>query len=67
MRIGFIGIVVALLAKLNCLRLCRPLFSRCLSVGADAVQRSTGAPSSIIFILQSLIVLFVMASDFLRY
>lgn len=66
--IGFIGIVVALLAKLNPLAVVpTAVLYAALSVGADAVQRSTGAPSSIIFILQSLIVLFVMASDFLRY
>lgn len=66
--IGFIGIVVALLAKLNPLAVVpTAILYAALSVGADAVQRSTGAPSSIIFILQSLIVLFVMASDFLRY
>lgn len=65
---GFIGIVVALLAKLNPLAVVpTAILYAALSVGADAVQRSTGTPSSIIFILQSLIVLFVMASDVLRY
>ncbi|MBE2274779.1 MAG: ABC transporter permease [Rhodobacteraceae bacterium] len=66
--LGFIGIVVALLAKLNPLLIVPvALLYAALSVGADALQRSTGVPSSIIFILQSLIVLFVMASDFIRY
>lgn len=66
--IGFVGIVVALLARLNPLLVVpTAILYAALSVGADAVQRSTGAPSSIIFILQSLIVLFVMAGDFLRY
>lgn len=65
---GFIGIVVALLAKLNPLAVVpTAILYAALSVGADAMQRSTDAPSSIIFILQSLIVLFVIASDFLRY
>lgn len=65
---GFIGIVVALLAKLNPLAVVPiAILYAALSVGADAMQRSTDAPSSIIFILQSLIVLFVIASDFLRY
>ncbi len=65
---GFVGIVVALLAKLNPLLVVpTAILYAALSVGADAVQRSTGTPSSIIFILQSLIVLFVMASDVLRY
>jgi len=66
--IGFIGIIVALLAKLNPLAVVpAAILYAALSVGGDALQRSTGAPSSIIFILQSLIVLFVMASDILRY
>lgn len=65
---GFLGIVVALLAKLNPLAVVPiAILYAALSVGADAMQRSTDAPSSIIFILQSLIVLFVIASDFLRY
>ncbi len=65
---GFIGIVVALLAKLNPLAVVPiAILYAALSVGADAMQRSTGAPSSIIFILQSLILLSVIASDFLRY
>jgi simple sugar transport system permease protein len=39
-----------------------------LSVGADAMQRSTGTPSSIVFILQALLVLLVLASPVaLRY
>ena len=65
---GFIGIVVALLARLNPLAVVPiAILYAALSVGADAMQRSTGAPSSIIFILQSLILLSVIASDFLRY
>jgi simple sugar transport system permease protein len=65
---GFVGIVVALLAKLNPLAVVpTAILYAALSVGADALQRNTGAPSSIIFILQSLIVLFVIASDVLRY
>ena len=65
---GFLGIVVALHAKLNPLAVVPiAILYAALSVGADAMQRSTGAPSSIIFILQSLILLSVIASDFLRY
>ena len=65
---GFLGIVVALLAKLNPLAVVPiAILYAALSVGADAMQRSTDAPSSVIFILQSLIVLSVVASDFLRY
>ncbi len=38
-----------------------------LTVGADAMQRQAGLPASVIFIVQSLIILFVLASDILRY
>jgi ABC-type uncharacterized transport system permease subunit len=37
-----------------------------MTVGANAMQRRVGIPSSITFILQSLIVLMVLASDLLR-
>ena len=65
--VGFIGIVVALLARLNPLWvLPTAVLYGGLTVGADAMQRSTGVPSSITFILQSLIVLLVLSSDLLR-
>ena len=38
-----------------------------MTVGADAMQRQAGLPSSIIFMIQSLIVLFILASDLFRY
>jgi simple sugar transport system permease protein len=38
-----------------------------MSVGADAMQRRANIPSSITFILESLLVLLVLASDVLRY
>lgn len=61
--IGFIGIVVALLARLNPAGVVPvALLYGGLSVGADAMQRATGTPSSITFILQALIVLLVLAS-----
>jgi simple sugar transport system permease protein len=67
-EVGFIGIVVALLAKLRPLAVIpAAILYAALSVGADAMQRRTGMPASIIFILQSLIVLLVLASDILRY
>lgn len=67
--IGFIGIVVALLARLHPLWVLPvALLYGGLSVGADAMQRSTGTPSSIVFILQALLVLLVLASPVaLRY
>lgn len=65
---GFIGIVAALLGKLHPLGvlIASTLYAG-MTVGADAMQRQAGLPSSIIFIVQSLIVLFVLASDLLRY
>ena len=65
--VGFTGIIVALLAKLNPLAVipAAALYGG-MTVGANAMQRRAGLPSSIIFILQSLIVLMVLASDLLR-
>lgn len=65
--VGFIGIVVALLARLNPLWvLPTAILYGGMTVGADTMQRGSGVPSSITFILQSLIVLLVLASDLLR-
>lgn len=65
---GFIGIVTALLGKLHPLgAVIAALLYAGMSVGADAMQRQAGLPASVIFIVQSLIVLFVLASDLLRY
>jgi general nucleoside transport system permease protein len=66
--VGFIGIVVALLARLSPIGvLPTAIVFGGMTVGADAMQRSSGISSSIAFILQSLIVLFVLAADLLRY
>jgi simple sugar transport system permease protein len=66
--VGFVGIVVALLARLNPLVVIpTALLYGGMSVGADAMQRRAGIPSSITFILQSLAVLLVLAFDALRY
>ena len=67
--IGFVGIIVALLARLNPIAvLPTALLYGGMTVGADAMQRRVGIPSSITFILQSLIVLLVLASQLLlRY
>lgn len=65
--VGFIGIVVALLARLNPIAVIpTAILYGGMTVGADAMQRSTGLPSSIAFILQSLIVLLVLAAELLR-
>jgi general nucleoside transport system permease protein len=65
---GFVGIIVALLARLNPIAVIpTALLYGGMSVGADAMQRRANIPSSITFILESLAVLFVLASDGLRY
>jgi simple sugar transport system permease protein len=65
---GFLGIIVALLARLNPLAVVPvALLYGGMSVGADAMQRRANIPSSITLILESLAVLFLLASDFLRY
>ena len=64
--IGFVGIVVALLARLHPLWVLPvALLYGGMGVGADAMQRATGTPSSITFILQALVVLLVLASPVL--
>jgi ABC-type uncharacterized transport system permease subunit len=67
--VGFVGIIVALLARLNPLAVMpTALLYGGMTVGADAMQRRANIPSSITFILQSLIVLLILASDLLlRY
>lgn len=67
--VGFTGIVVALLARLHPLWVLPvALLYGGMGVGADAMQRATGVPTSIVFILQALIVLLVLASPvLLRY
>ncbi len=65
---GFVGIVAALLGKLHPAGVViASLLYAGMEVGADAMQRRAGLPSSVIFIVQSLIVLFILASDILRY
>ena len=66
--IGFVGIIVALLARLNPVAaIPTALLYGGMSVGADAMQRRVSIPSSITFILQSLAVLLVLAFDVLRF
>ena len=65
--VGFTGIIVALLAKLSPLAVIpAAVLYGGMTVGANAMQRRAGIPSSITFILQSLIVLMVLASDIFR-
>lgn len=64
---GFLGIVVALLGRMTVpgAVLASVLYGG-LSVGGDAMQRQTGLPSSIVLIVQAVIVLLVLASELLR-
>jgi ABC-type uncharacterized transport system permease subunit len=65
--VGFTGIIVALLGRLNPLAVIpAAVLYGGMTVGANAMQRRAGIPSSITFILQSLIVLMVLASDIFR-
>src|ERR1700685_2897658 len=65
--VGFTGIIVALLAKLNPLAVIpAAVLYGGMTVGANAMPRLAGIPCSITFILQSLIVLMVLASDLFR-
>lgn len=66
--VGFIGVVVALLARLNpLLVLPTAVLYGGLEVGGNAMQRQTGLPTSVVLILQSLVVILILAGDILRY
>lgn len=66
--VGFVGIIVALLARLDPIAAVpTAILYGGMSVGADAMQRRASIPSSITFILQSLVVLLVLISDVSRY
>jgi general nucleoside transport system permease protein len=66
--VGFVGVIVALLARLNPIAAVPvAVLYGGMSVGGDAMQRRADIPSSITFILQSLAVLLVLISDVLRY
>lgn len=65
---GFIGIVAALLGKLHPVGVViASLLYAGMTVGADAMQRQAGLPGSIVFMIQSMIVLFILISDLFRY
>jgi len=66
--VGFVGVVVALLARLNPLVVIpTAILYGGLEVGGSAMQRQTGLPTSVIFIMESLVVLLILAGDILRY
>ncbi|CAM5770890.1 sugar ABC transporter permease [Labrys miyagiensis] len=66
--VGFIGVVVALLARLNPLAVIpTAILYGGLEVGGNAMQRESGLPTSAVLILESLVVLLVLASELLRH
>jgi simple sugar transport system permease protein len=63
---GFTGIVVALLGGLHPLWIIlSSLFFSALFVGAESMQRVVGIPVSLVWVLQGLIVIFILASRLL--
>ena len=63
---GFIGIVVALLGGLHPLWIIlSSLFFSALLVGAESMQRVVGIPVSMVWVLQGLIVICILASRLL--
>ncbi len=67
--LGFVGIVAALLGKLTVSgTVVASILYGGLTVGGNAMQRHSGLPSSVVLVIEALIVLLVLASDlFLRY
>ena len=66
--VGFLGIVVALLARLHPLAVVpTAILYGGLQVGGNAMQRQSGLPTSAVMILESLIVLLILAGDALRH
>ena len=66
--VGFLGVVVALLARLNPLAVIpTAILYGGLQVGGNAMQRQSGLPTSAVLILQSLIVLMIVAAELLRH
>ena len=66
--VGFLGIVVALLARLDPLAVVpTAILYGGLQVGGNAMQRQSGLPTSAVMVLESLIVLLILAGDALRH
>lgn len=64
---GFVGIVAALLGKLTVGgTVIASILYGGLTVGGNAMQRHSGLPSSLVLIVQALIVLLVLATDLFR-
>lgn len=61
---GFLGIIVALLARLDPVgSIFSALFLGALFVGADEMQRSAGVPVTMIYIIQGMILLFLLVGE----
>ncbi|HEY0275840.1 MAG TPA: ABC transporter permease, partial [Paenirhodobacter sp.] len=65
--VGFTGMIAALLGAMHPFGAAAAAFLYVgMTVGADAMQRQAGLPGSIIFMVQSLIVLFILGGVFFR-
>lgn len=64
---GHTGIAVALVGKLNPLGvLVSALYFAALRVGADTMQRWVSVPASLVYVIQGLVVIFVLAGEYFR-
>jgi ABC-type uncharacterized transport system permease subunit len=64
---GFTGIAVALLANLDpAWAVISAIFIGALNVGADSMQRATGVPVALVWVIEGLILLTLLASGALR-
>ncbi len=64
---GFDAMAVALLGKLNPFGVViSGLFFGALRVGANQMQRTVQVPSSLVFVIQGLVILFVLMDSFIR-
>ena len=61
---GYLGVIVALLGKLEPIGvLFAGIFLGALLVGADAMQRAAGVPVTVVYILEGLIMLFLVGGE----
>jgi general nucleoside transport system permease protein len=64
---GYTAIAIAMLGKGEPLGILVAAFLfAALTVGADGMQRATGVPVSVVLLIEGLVLLFVLASEFLR-
>jgi len=61
---GYLGVIVALLGKLEPIGvLLAGIFLGALLVGADNMQRAVGVPVTVVYVLESLVMLFLVGSE----